>query len=301
MLFSEIYGAYYNAVASILTEAVRGDLKKQDMYDIIRRRAFAESMLSIPQALESGEWPLVTPDGKTPLKHAPKMPLTTLQKRWMKALLSDPRIRLFDVPDQGLEDVEPLYAPGSIVYFDQFADGDPYEDPVYVEHFRRILQGIREKWKLQISFTDAKGDPHRWTCLPLRIEYSLRDDKFRVLTPGNRGINTINIARITDCELLGAVEAEEARAPEPVKDSVTLELTDERNALERAMLQFSHLEKETVRLDENRYELTLKYRRDEETELLIRILGFGPLVKVTRPAHFRDLIRERLEKQMRLR
>lgn len=299
MLFSEIYGSYYNAVASILAEAVRGDLKKQDMYDIINRRAFAESMLSIPQALESGEWPLVTPDMKTPLQAEPKMPLTTLQKRWLKALLSDPRIRLFDVSEQGLEDVEPLYEPGTIVNFDQFSDGDPYEDDKYVEHFRMILQAIREKRKLRISFTGGKGVPHCWTCVPLGIEYSSRDDKFRMLTPGRWGTNIINIARITECELLGAFDAEEARAPELAKRAVTMELTDERNALERAMLQFSHLEKETVRLDDNRYEVTLKYREDEETELLIRILGFGPMVKVTQPEHFKDLIRERLEKQKR--
>ena len=58
-------------------------------------------------------WPLIKEDYTTPLKHKPSMPLTTLQKRWLKALLSDPRIQLFDPPMEGLEDVEPLYSPDS--------------------------------------------------------------------------------------------------------------------------------------------------------------------------------------------
>ena len=74
-------------------------------------------------------------------------------------------------------------------------------------------------------------------------------------------------------------------------------LRDERNALERAMLQFSHLEKETVKLSEDRYEVTLWYDRDDETELLIRVLSFGPMIRVTEPASFIELIRERLDMQ----
>ena len=300
MLFSEIYGTYYNAVAGILAEAVRGDLKKSDIYEIISRKAFAESAANIPQALLREEWPLVTKDMKTPLKHVPDMPLTTLQKRWLKALLADPRIRLFDVPADGLEDVRPLYTPGSIVCFDRFSDGDPYEDETYIRHFRTVLQALREKRRLLVSFTGRSGKPHRWECVPLRLEYSPRDDKFRLLTPGKDEMNIINIARITGCKLLGSFDPEEIRAPERARAYVKMELTDERNALERAMIQFSHLEKETVRLDDDRYEVTLKYREDEETELLIRILSFGPMVRVTGPDRFIGLIRERLEKQKRL-
>ena len=46
-----------------------------------------------------------------------------------------------------------------------------------------------------------------------------------------------------------------------------LELTDRRNALERVLLHFSHLEKETRRLDENRYRLTLRYEKEDEMQI----------------------------------
>ena len=83
--------------------------------------------------------------------------------------------------------------------------------------------------------------------------------------------------------------------------SLVLELKDERNALERAMLHFSHLNKETERIGEDLYKITLFYEREDETELLIRVLSFGPMVKVLFPEDFLGKLKERLEKQKKLR
>lgn len=300
MLFNEIYGSYYNAVAEILKYAVRGELTQEDLHKITDNKAFAESVISIPGALNSGEWPLLREDLSTPLRHEPQMPLTTLQKRWLKSLLEDPRVRLFDVPSAGLEDVEPLYRPGAIVWFDQYSDGDPYGDEKYTENFRTVLHALREHRKLRIEFTSGKGKRHKWTCVPLKLEYSLKDDKFRLIISGNIRDNTINLARIRTCSLLDAFEPSEAVVTGHEKKQLVMELVDERNALERAMLHFSHLEKETVKLDDNRYRITLVYNLDDETEILIRILSFGPVLKVLEPENFIRQIRERLEMQKRL-
>lgn len=81
----------------------------------MQEKAFAESVLSIPVALQSGAWPLLDSDFHTILREKPTMPLTTLQKRWLKAILSDPRIALFDPDTSGLEDVEPLYSQDTFV------------------------------------------------------------------------------------------------------------------------------------------------------------------------------------------
>ena len=50
MLFSEIYGTYFNTVAGILKEAVKGTLTQQRMYEIIEQKGFGESMIRIPEA-----------------------------------------------------------------------------------------------------------------------------------------------------------------------------------------------------------------------------------------------------------
>ena len=95
MLFSEIYGSYFNVVAAVLSEAAENTLTTGKLTAIVQEKAFAESVLSIPAALQSGAWPLLDSGYHTVLRGKPTMPLTTLQKRWLKALLSDPRIALF--------------------------------------------------------------------------------------------------------------------------------------------------------------------------------------------------------------
>ena len=76
--------------------------------------------------------------------------------------------------------------------------------------------------------------------------------------------------------------------------SLTLEITDERNALERAMLHFAHFEKQAERVDGNRYLLRIRYYENDETEMLIRVLSFGPYVKVLEPESFIELVKQRL-------
>ena len=93
-----LLGSYFNVVAGILKEALQGDLSDRRLTQIVREKAFTESTISIPAALKDVSWPLLKSDMTSVIKHVPTMPLTILQKRWLKALLQDPCIALFD-PD----------------------------------------------------------------------------------------------------------------------------------------------------------------------------------------------------------
>lgn len=300
MLFSEVYGSYFRVVAAVLEEAVKGGLTDRRLTELVREKAFAESTLSIPAALKTGAWPLLTEDMTAVIRREPTLPLTLLEKRWLKALLQDPRIALFSPDATGLEDVEPLCRPDTFVFFDRYADGDPYEDETYIDNFRVILGAIREKKALRVRFRSHAGLRHSLVCLPYRLEYSAKDDKFRLLARGKHDGHTINVARIRGCTALEPLDAEAWEAPKEHTRELTVVLRDERNGLERALLHFSHFEKETVRLDGQRYQIKLRYDREDETELLIRVLSFGPVLEAVSPESFVDLIRERLAKQRRL-
>ena len=297
MLFSEIYGSYFNVVAAVLSEASAACLTDKRMTELIQDKAFAESTLSIPAALKKETWPLLDKELNTVIQHSPTMPLTELQKRWLKALLQDPRIALFNPDTTGLVDVEPLYKPGTFVLFDQYNDGDPYEDENYIACFRTVLQSIREKRMLRIRFRGHTGIRHSLVCMPYRLEYSAKDDKFRLQSRGKRNIHTINLARVRSCELLEEYDADSMQIPQERMCELTMLLHDERNALERVLLHFSHFEKETLKLDHQLYQIKLRYDKDDETELLIRVLSFGPMLEVVSPTAFIELIRERLNKQ----
>ena len=280
-----------------LSEASAGCLSDRRMTELVQEKAFAESALSIPASLKQEAWPLLDQDMNTVIRHSPTMPLTILQKRWLKALLHDPRIDLFNPDTTGLDDVEPLYKPDTFVFFDQYADGDPYEDEKYVACFRTVLQSIREKRMLRIRFWGHTVIRHSLVCMPYRLEYSAKDDKFRLQSRGKRNMHTINLARVRSYELLEEYDADSMQLPQERMCELTLLLHDERNALERVLLHFSHFEKETLKLDNQLYQIKLRYDLDDETELLIRVLSFGPVLEVVSPTAFIHLIRERLNKQ----
>lgn len=298
MIFNEIYGAYYNAVAKILASAIRQPLTKEEMRRIISEQAFSESVLSLEPSLCSGQWQLLHPDGRTPLQHPPTQPLSHLQKRWLKALVLDPRIRLFKPDVSGLEDVLPLFTPQDIRYYDQYADGDLYEDERYVRHFHLILEALEHRQLLSLLIRSRKGNITQMKVMPQFLEYSEKDDKFRLIASGARYGKVINLGRILGCKTLPDDTAGyQQRAPAPSDRSLTLELYDDRNALERALLHFAHFEKTAERLDQRHYRIKIRYGRLDETEMVIRVLSFGPLIRVVGPECFAEQIKKRLEMQ----
>lgn len=296
MLFHEIYGSYYLAAASILAEAVRGQLTGAKLNALVRQYAFGESLLTIPQGLE--KWRLLHKDLSTPLQNEPAMPVTALEKRWMKAVLLDPRMQLFAPDMKGLEDVEPLFTQDMVVYYDRYTNGDDYTDPAYIRHFRLILKALQEKRNLNISFESARHTALSRTVTPCFLEYSEKDDRFRLVAADRRRRWMINLSRIKACEW--AYEKEPFPPKGEETDTVTFELEDRYNAMERVLLHFSHLEKETRRMDGDRYRVTLRYDRKDETEMVIRILSFGSVIKVLEPERFAGLLRERIQKQAAL-
>lgn len=86
MIFSELYSAYYNTVAKIMEAAFNPEATEKDLQRCVMEEAFSESVLTILPALKSGKWPLLHEDLSPVLLHKPTMPLTNLEKRWLKAI-----------------------------------------------------------------------------------------------------------------------------------------------------------------------------------------------------------------------
>lgn len=303
MLFHEIYGCYYRAVAQMLNLAIEGGLTEKKMYEIVAETAFEESSLIMIPALKKQEWQLLDENLHTPLKHTPDMPLTILEKRWLKTILLDKRVKLFlePVPENAeLADTDPLFFPEDIVYFDRYVDGDDYDDPAYIANFRLIRQAIAERRKLKVTFLNSREQKRCEILEPVQLEYSDKEDKFRVLCADRQSIKTVNLGRIVQCELLEDTFPENVRLKEREKKVLKFILTDERNALERAMMKFSHYKKEVERRDAENYLVTLEYDVDDETDVLIQILSFGSYIEVTAPDRMREELRKRMERQMAL-
>ena len=290
----------FKTIAEILKAALSGKQTSGDLRKIVEKYAFSESMLTIEPALKSEKWPLIKSDGVSVIKNPPSMPLTSLQKSWLKAVSLDPRIKLFDVSFDLPEDIPPLFTPDDYYIFDKYSDGDDFEDENYIKNFRRVLDAVKKRKKLFIKYRGNKGNDIRLTVFPEYVEYSEKDDKFRLAANTHTNITFVNIGSIIYCEETDRPVTKIKYKKDPQR-ILTFELKDERKALERIMLHFSHFEKETVRTGEDTYEVSLKYDISDCTELVIRILSFGPMIKVTGPEEFRTLIKERLKKQKNFR
>ncbi len=310
MLFSEVYGTYYNTMAKILEKALNEQLTADGLYSCIMENAYSESVVPITDAIEKERWQFLKFNREKNLlspvvKHTPEMPLTNLQLQYLKALLYDKRIRLFDLDfdyyEKQLTDVEPLWQPGDYEVFDKYDDGDDFEDASYKKRFRMILNAKQNNLPLDFTLRNRHGKEFKVTGVPEKIEYSEKDDKFRVMLAGHTKTNTINLGRIVALKYAEIPQKQAySDAWDEDRDTIVLELTDERNALERVSLHFANLKKKTTKIGDNKYRIELEFSRDDETEMVIRLLQFGPVIKVLEPVYIVGEIKKRIGIQQRL-
>jgi len=319
-LFSDIYNCYYQVMRKILEKPYA--LSEKDLLELAGENGFEESALFIMPKILSGEWDFFERKNNLFLSkfanetgHHFNIPLSNLQKCYISALLLDEKIQLFfDVEEierlkNLFKDYKPLWRPGDFYYYDRFADKDNFSDCGYKNIFRMILSAIKDRQWINFDYK-RNGIIHKHYVYPCRLEYSLKNNRFRMLAvssldkPGQK-IEIYNLGNICSMSLSGKYEK---TAPDTshiilksyYKEPVRLIINDKRNALERTMLQFANYEKNTTRLEDGTYECCIYYNKDVETELLAEVLSFGPMVKVTGNEEFLEKVKMRLARQAEL-
>lgn len=318
-LFSELYGCYYRVVAKILEEAHGKGISRARLEAIVQEYGFEESGLHLVPSLINGEWDLLfeNSEGLYQSKLMGKQvgkPLTHLQKSWLKAIAQDEKFRLFLTDAQiqewevRLKDVEPLFLEEDFHYFDRARDGDPYKEEGYRNHFQEILHAIECREALLVEYQRNNGRTIKSHILPVQMQYSEKDNKFRVLAgeirPDERVVPLwLNMGRVLSVQpssrlILQPFKSEKLLQKREKLEEVTLRISQERNALQRSLVQFAFYDKVTHQEENGHgYICRLRYHKEEESELLIRILSFGPVVQVVEPESFVGLMREKIRSQ----
>lgn len=313
-LFSEIYNCYFQVIKSLIEK--KNYISKEELNYRIKNSGFEESILYLlPKLTENGWGFYEKQEGFLYSKLSTDfyVPLTNLQKSYLKAILLDDKITLFlsDVEIENINtlfaDVEPLYQPDDFYYYDKFSDGDDYKNPVYRKHFQTIIAAIKKHEYLDILYESRHNHRVHHYYLPCRLEYSIKNDCFRLLAVGshiqrNSKLEILNLSRIqeiTPCNktIKKLPDINRFLQKSYYKEPVKVLIKNQRNALERAMLQFANYEKNTRKIDDNTYECLIYYNKKVETELLIEILSFGPMMKVVGNDSFLKLVKERLSRQ----
>lgn len=316
-IFSEIYGTYFRIAAKLLENE---RTYEKTVHETVMSEGFRDSVLFLPQKLIPGseDWGLFhrTDDGslKRITKKAPVKMLTKLQKRRLKAKLSDPRTRLFmddeaiSRLDEKLSGVQPLYCGEHFRFTDRFADHDDYSDESYISNFRKVLDAVKNRKIMEVSYVSGHGRHMKAKLIMLKIEYSPKNDKFRAYcyllkNDKIKSSGIVNVGRIESITDTGRcfrtpVSMDDYFRDRKCESPAVIRVTTERNGVERFMLEFASYEKHTVRdLESGEYTVRLWYDEQDETELLIRLLSFGSVIEILGPEKLRSQARERVLRQ----
>lgn len=316
-IFSEIYNCYYQIMKSILQNS--SPLTLSEIQTQVEEAGYEESFLYLIPKLTSGEWNLLKQDGDLFLSKLSEdfyVPLTELQRSYLKTILQDKRIQLFFTTEERkalqklFSDIAPLWKPEDIYYYDCFSNGDDYSSPLYQQQFQTLLTAIKQKQYVDISYEAKNHRRVHHHYLPCRLEYSVKNDKFRLLgitvsKTHHGSLEILNLDRMQEVNLLPKYEPKLPDISQILrstyyKEPARLLIHTDRNALERAMLQFANYEKNTIKIDENTYECLIYYNQKTETELLIEVLSFGPMIEVLGNDRFLELVKARLRRQKRI-
>ena len=312
--FNEIYSYYYSTVSKLIGYAVRGELTFEKEEEILRADEDFAGLLITDKLHDLNEWRIMKDEiaeskaghvYQTYLETDCRRPVTLLEKRWLKSIIDDPRIRLFDIDtDTSLEGVEPLFSQSDYRVIGKYNDGDDFTDPGYIERFRLILKAIRNKWALEIVSANSEGrvSAKPYVFVPYHLEYSETDDKFRLYgeSIGKRDRRTIiALGRIKTCALHTLPDGYETKEPE--YETLRFRLENRNNSLDRVMVAFSHHNTKVRQEADGSYYVELTYPKGEDKGIaVLELMPFAHYITVEGPEYIKEEIARRLKNQIEL-
>jgi hypothetical protein len=238
-----------------------------------------------------------------------------LEKSWLNGMIKEPIVQAL----LGKETLEKLEAAlidlkkgsNEVIEFTNKVKSDFDIDLVKLsKDFYTILEGIVNEKPILYSNVDKNGNEYNnQLALPIRIEYSLKDDKFRASLYSleeNRSImvNLHTLKRVKIAEDVNSkIKREDVlkilKEKKYSEIPITIELEDIRGAMERCFMSFSSFERNSRNISENKYEIDIYYYTFEEDEVIRKIMSLGPYVKVKSPDRVRDIVIEKIKRALR--
>lgn len=236
---------------------------------------------------------------------SPALPLSNLEEEYLSRILRAPEAALF-LDEQ---EREQLAATPAAPFFTACAEGTPFPPPnITPKELHTILTAIEEKRSLHYCYRTT-NDPtcQKTTALPWKLEFDARIHRWCIILyelNQHRMIKAIlrNLSHfelgdpvdVSDRQLHGALDS--LLAPE----ALVLSILPQRNALERCAMVF---ERQMLRRIEpapdGTYQLTFRYYRFEEPEILRNLLYLGPTVRLVAPTSMQQKLADLLHQAMK--
>ncbi|MCM1298341.1 MAG: WYL domain-containing protein, partial [[Eubacterium] siraeum] len=216
-------------------------------------------------------------------------PLTGVEARWLLTVLNDPKADLFLTAKEKEAVARCISAFG---YSSFKADAVKYFDRYYKEtDFKKerglltaVIFAIKNHRVIEASYISKRGNKVVGSFKPLTVEYSKRDDVFRIfaLSCGSGAVFTMILNGIQEMSVTDNVFDFKKAMSEldgffaQNKSEITVEFYDRRNLTDRILSEFSPWEKQCLYNKESElYSLTVSYQKTDELEMVIRLMGYG--------------------------
>lgn len=248
------------------------------------------------------------------------VPLSIMEIRWLKTIIycGDGRINQFmsDEEIKVIDDLLNIYYPTltplpveKIVYYDRFGFNSKNVGREAVV-LNTIINSIYNQRTIRIKYHTMRNRVKHGEFKPIILEFSKRNNRFQGFFQdcNSNRIYTMNISRIENAVETGIsfdyAEAEEAyncfRNENTM--SVELEFYDVKNIADRILTEFSPWKKKCIYDSKTHlFRLTIYYQKQDEMDLVIRLLGYGGNLRFVDKEHpiYKE-IQLRMYRQMEL-
>lgn len=328
-LFHEYKNRYFNLVFKLLNLSQKG-LSREEIISLIDQEEYDEKLISknlltfegmlLNDCDEEDRLNLLREEDNKYypiIKNGDKLPLavrfSTIEKQWLKSMIKEDMTREFlgeeiiNKLENKLVDVEDI--PKDIIEKTNKIVYDRKNYSILKEKFFLLIDSIKRNKIIKYTSVDKMGNEYKdILALPIRIDYSLKDENIRVSVYSLEEKRSIMLllSNIKEIEILEDMEVDVKRADiidnlkqkKYCKEPIVLEVTDIKGAMARCFMGFSSYERSTRSLGDNKYEVKIFYYTFTKDEMIRKILTLGPYVVVKSPDNIRqdiiDILKNRV-------
>lgn len=221
------------------------------------------------------------------------IPLTEMELRWLKTIIHDSRFHSFFVEDGEIDALHALLQQETnitalpmqkLVWYDRYRISKHNlnnENSV----LRPLLDSIENRKCVRITFLSRYKRERNGIYSPIVIEYSCRNNYMQVYAQekDSSKITLINLSRIQKiiCTELAYDYEEAFRAYHKYRNrnkrSIEILFFNKKNLVDRILTEFAPWEKRcTFVKSTDTFHLRLFYQSIDETEVMVRLMGYGP-------------------------
>lgn len=311
----ELFNKYKNITFQLMIEFLNNQISGQDFpyknlkeLEIALQDKFSVREDIAPSENELKELLFIEESDKLVAKIPNPVPIrpTLVELQWLQALQDDPAAASLLKPTvlAKLKQQFPVTSNQPAYYFWRKFMTDNYQEPFADENFtnnlRTILDALIQKKKIQYVNKLANGKKYAGIVAPFKLEYSPRNNRFRLIIwhPENKRLIKINVANLATVKLLEEkVTSEEfqsaknfIKAKRADTTPLVLQIQEKNNAVERCFHLFSSYDIESHLESPGLYVLKVFYYDFDEAEIIDDLLSLGSAITVLEPLHIREKI-----------